>query len=155
MCLDLGPRSRRRRAPHTGFSMVSVVFILVVLAALGAALAAISQRQHLAAASDLQAARAYQAARAGLEWWAYWQSKVGGATGACMATNSIVPGGNLAGFTVTLTCTRAQGTDGGTTLTAWTVVANACNAPSSGACPATGSVDATYVERQLTWTLTE
>ena len=136
--------------------MVSVVFILVVLAALGAAMAAVSQRQHLAATSDLQAARAYQAARAGLEWWAYWQKKIGSATGgACMATNSIVPGGNLAGFTVTLTCTRAQGTDGSTTLTFWTLVANACNAPSSGACPATGSVDATYVERQLTWTLTE
>jgi MSHA biogenesis protein MshP len=133
--------------------MVSVVFILVVLAALGAALAAVSQRQHLAAASDLQAARAYQAARAGLEWWAYWQSKLGGATGACMPTNSIVPGGNLAGFTATMRCTRTQGTDGSTTLTYWTVVAIACNAPSSGACPTTGTVASTYVERQLTWTI--
>jgi MSHA biogenesis protein MshP len=139
--------------------MVSVVFILVVLAALGAALADISQRQHLAAASDLQAARAYQAARAGLEWWAYWQANAGTANGDCMATNSIVPGGTLSGFTVTLTCTRtpagypATASDGATALTFWTVVANACNAPVNGACPATSTPAATYVERQLTWTI--
>jgi MSHA biogenesis protein MshP len=139
--------------------MVSVVFILVVLAALGAALADISQRQHLAAASDLQAARAYQAARAGLEWWAYWQANAGTANGDCMSTNSIVPGGTLSGFTVTLTCTRtpagypATASDGATALTFWTVVANACNAPVNGACPATSTPAATYVERQLTWTI--
>lgn len=139
--------------------MVSVVFILVVLAALGAALAGISQRQHLAAASELQAARAYQAARAGLEWWAYWQANAGTANGDCMPTNSIVPGGTLSDFTVTLTCTRtpaaypATASDGATTLTFWTVVANACNAPANGACPATSTPAATYVERQLTWTI--
>lgn len=139
--------------------MVSVVFILVVLAALGAALADISQRQHLAAASDVQAARAYQAARAGLEWWAYWQANAGTANGDCMATNSIVPGGTLSGFTVTLTCTRtpaaypATASDGATTLTFWTVVANACNAPDNGACPASSTTVPTYVERQLTWTI--
>jgi MSHA biogenesis protein MshP len=143
------------RATHTGFSMVSVVFILVVLAALGAALASVSRQQHLAAAAELQSARAYQAARAGLEWWAYWQRNVGATTGACLPVNSLVPGGNLAGFTVTLTCTLRQGTDGGTALTYWTAVANACNAPSNGACPASGAVDATYVERQLTWTLVQ
>lgn len=139
--------------------MISVVFILVVLVALGAAMTVASQRQHMASAGDLQAARAYQAARAGLEWWAYWQANAGSANGDCMATNSIVPGGNLAGITVTLTCTRTPGTapatvsDGNTTMTFWTVVANACNAPTNGACPATGSVDATYVERQITWTI--
>lgn len=138
--------------------MVSVVFILVVLAALGAALADISQRQHLAAASDLQAARAYQAARAGLEWWAYWQANAGTANGDCMATNSIVPGGALSGFTVTLRCTRTPSTypdtasDGSSALTFWTVVANACNAPGNGTCPSTDTAAATYVERQLTWT---
>ncbi|NKI92759.1 agglutinin biogenesis protein MshP [Rhizobacter sp. SG703] len=152
-------RGAGRRTTHTGFTMVSVVFILVVLAALGAALASVSRQQHLAGAAELQSARAYQAARAGLEWWAYWQRKVGGATGACMATNSIVPGGNLAGFTVTLTCSRTPGTapdtasDGATALTFWTVVANACNAPTNGICPATDAVGETYVERQLTWTL--
>jgi len=139
--------------------MVSVVFILVVLVALGAALAATSQRQHLAAAAELQAARAYQTARAGLEWWAYWQAQVGGSTAACPATQSLVPGGNLAGFTVTLTCTRtpsaapATASDGATQMTFWTIVANACNAPSSGSCPTTGTPGATYVERQLSWTI--
>ena len=33
------------------------------------------------------------------------------------------------------------------------VVANACNAPVGGACPAVGVPAQTYVERQLTWTV--
>jgi len=126
-----------------------------VLAALGAALAGISRRQHLASASDLQAARAYQAARAGIEWAAYWQFKVGRLTPSCMPTNTIVPGGTLSGFTVTLRCTLTSGTDGVTAVTFWTMVANACNAPSGGACPATGTVSETYVEREIAWTLVE
>jgi len=32
-------------------------------------------------------------------------------------------------------------------------VANACNLPSAGACPAGGTPQPTYVERQLSWTL--
>ena len=48
--------------------MVSALFVLVVLAALGAALAKISQRQQLGSAAEIDAARAYQSARAGLEW---------------------------------------------------------------------------------------
>jgi len=152
-CLERTPCGQR------GFTMISVVFILVVLVALGAALAAISQRQHLAAAAELQAARAYQSARAGLEWWAFWQNQTGGNTAACPSAQSLVPGGNLAGFTVTVTCTRTPSTapatasDGATQMTFWTVVANACNAPSSGSCPATGTPAATYVERQLSWTI--
>jgi MSHA biogenesis protein MshP len=148
MCLE------RRR--HAGFTMVSVVFILVVLAALGAALAGISRHQHLAAAADLQAARAYQAARAGMEWAAYWQFKVGRFTPACVPTNTIVPGGTLSGFTVTLRCTlTGPVADGGTNRTFWTLVANACNAPSGGTCPATGAVGETYVEREVVWTIVE
>jgi len=46
--------------------MVSALFILVVLAVLGAALANISMRQQLGSAAEIQAARARQGARAGL-----------------------------------------------------------------------------------------
>ena len=51
--------------------MVSALFILVVLAVLGAAMATISARQQRASASELNAARAYQSARTGLEWGAF------------------------------------------------------------------------------------
>ena len=158
-CLEARRAAHAVNTPHAGFTMVSVVFILVVLAALGATLAAVSQRQHLASANALQAARAYQSARAGLEWWSYWLSANANAQSACMSTQSIVPGGTLAGFTVTLRCTRTPGTapatlsDGDSTVAFFQVVANACNAPAGGACPATVSVSETYVERELSWTL--
>ena len=48
------------RAAHTarGFTMVTTIFILVVLAALGTAIATLSVNQHLATASEVSVARA-------------------------------------------------------------------------------------------------
>jgi len=93
--------------------MISVLFILVVLAALGTALAAISTRQQLGSAMDLENARAYQSARAGLEW-AAWQvlrnPAPPAAAPACFGSNSFSPGGTLSGFVVTITCTRTPTT---------------------------------------------
>jgi len=43
--------------------------------------------------------------------------------------------------------------DGGTTLAFYKLVANACNAPSRGACRAAGTPPSTHVERQLSWTV--
>lgn len=54
-----------------GFVMPSAIFLIVILAALAAFLVSIAQTQHAASALDLQGARAYQAARAGLEWGLY------------------------------------------------------------------------------------
>ena len=154
------PRSGRgpgRRAG--GFTLVSVIFILVVLAALGAALASISTRQQMGSAAELDAARGLQAARAGLEWAAFQVLRVPAppaAAPACFSTTSFTAAG-LAGFTITVRCTRTPGTgtvsDGATDLAFFQLVANACNAPSGGACPATGTPPATYVERQLAWTV--
>lgn len=143
-----------------GFTMVSALFILVVLSLLGAALARMSQRQHLDSALDLQEAQAYQAAQAGLEW-AAWQVLRNPAPPAaapgCFGTTHFSPGGTLAGFTVTVQCSRTPATgtlaDGATTLVFYELTANACNAPTAGACPASGTPQATYVERQLSWTV--
>ena len=51
--------------------MVTAIFILVVLAALGAFVVNISTTQQLTSAQDLQGSRAYHAARAGIEWGIY------------------------------------------------------------------------------------
>lgn len=142
-----------------GFTLVSAVFILVVLAALGAALAKVSVRQHLGSAAEFEAVRAQQSARAGLEWGAFQVMRVPpppAAPPACFSATSFSAAG-LPNFTVTVNCTRtpASGTqsDGATALAFYQVVANACNAPSSGACPTAGTPSTQYVERQLTWTL--
>ena len=54
-----------------GFAIVSAIFILVVLSVLGAAMVSLSTSQHLGSAQDVQGARAYQAARSGVEWGLY------------------------------------------------------------------------------------
>ena len=54
-----------------GFVLPSAVFLLVILAALAAFLVRISTTQSITSAQDIQGARAYQAARAGIEWGLY------------------------------------------------------------------------------------
>ena len=157
------PQRERACARHRaarGFTLVSALFVLVVLAALGAALAKISQRQHLGSAAEIDAARAYQAARAGIEWAAFQMLRnpaPPAAAPACFGTTSFQPPGSLANFTVTVSCTRTPNSgsvnDGPTALVFYRLVANACNAPASGSCPAAGTPGATYAERQLTSTV--
>jgi MSHA biogenesis protein MshP len=137
-----------------------MLFILVVLAALGAALAKISQRQQLGSAAEIDAARAYQSARAGLEWGALQLLRnpaPPAAAPACFGGTSFNPPGSLSSFTVTVSCTRTPGSgtlsDGATAMVFYRLRANACNAPSGGACPTAAAPGTTYVERELTSTL--
>jgi MSHA biogenesis protein MshP len=152
-------RECRPAHPDTGFTLVSVLFILVVLAALGAAIANISMRQQLGSAAEVESARALQAARAGVEWAAFQVLRnpaPPAAAPACFSTTSFSAAG-LSDFTITVSCTRTptSGTvsDGATALAFFQLVANACSSPSGGACPNTGTPPTSYVERQLTWTV--
>ena len=141
--------------------MVTALFIIVVLAALGTALGTLSQRQHLGSALDLDSARAIQAARAGLEWGAFQVLRnpaPPAAAPACPATTTFtLASTSLSSFTITVTCTRTPGastvSDGDTALAFYTLVVSACNAPTAGSCPNTGTLQPTYVERQITWTV--
>ncbi len=142
-----------------GFTLLSLTFVLVVLTALGAALASIAVRQQLGSAAEVDAARALQAAKAGLEWGAFQVLRSPAPPAAapgCFAATSFSPAG-LDSFTVTVSCTRTPGSgtvsDGGASLVFYQLVANACNGPSSGACPASGTPGRTYAERQLSWTV--
>lgn len=145
-----------------GFAMVSALFILVVLAVLGAAVASISTRQQVGSAIELNASRAYQAARAGLEWGAFSvllpappAAPVVDTPPVCFGATNISLSGELAGFVVSVQCTlTGPVADGSTSRTFYQLQATACNAPTAGACP-TGlaTPQATYVERRLTWTI--
>lgn len=127
-----------------GFAIVAAIFILVVLAALGAFILRISSSQQIGSALDVQSARAYQAARAGIEWGAYNQLQ----SGVCAPATSFVPtAATLSGFTITVTCAATADASGGPTIYALT--STACNMPSGGACPNTASPGALYVERRL------
>ena len=54
-----------------GFVLPSAIFLLVILAALAAFLVRILTTQSTTSAQDIQGVRAYQAARAGIEWGLY------------------------------------------------------------------------------------
>ena len=62
-----------------------------------------------------------------------------------------MPAGPLAPFVVTVTCTRAQTTEAGATVSIYRLIATACNRPAAGACP--GTPGGSYVERQVTATV--
>ena len=139
-----------------GFTMVSVLVIVVVLAALGAAITKVSTRQHLGSAAEVESARAMQAARAGLEWAAFQVLRnpaPPAAAPGCFGTTSFTATG-LGSYTITVSCNRTAGTDGSTALAFYQLTANACNTPTSGNCPNTAAnPGSTYVERQLAWTV--
>jgi MSHA biogenesis protein MshP len=134
---------RNARALQQGFSLVTAIFLLVILSALGVFIVRVGSMQHMGLAYDVQGSRAYQAARAGIEWGLY-QSLQGG---ACAGTTSFVPGA-ISEYTVTVNCAATTADEVGTTVNVYALTATACNQPSAGACP--GTVGNNYVERQIT-----
>lgn len=97
-----------------GFTIVSAIFLLVVLAGLGVAIARFSSIQHISSAQDMQGSRAYHAARAGLEWGIFQvlapdvdPPAPGTATWPSMRPCPVVaPPTPIEGFTIELTCDR-------------------------------------------------
>ena len=138
------PNVRRSR----GFAIVSAIFILVVLAALGAFILAISTSQQVGSAQDVQGVHAYHAARSGLEWGMYRQLRDGSCPGAGAQASFQTPAATHASFTVTVICVATADTQGGPTL--YTVQATACNEPNVAEprCPNLAGRNL-YVERRL------
>lgn len=91
------------RAPRhqAGFALVSAIFLIVVLAALGAFMVTIGGVQHTTTSQAVLAARAYFGAKAGLEWGIHQAIP----TGICPAPASFNPAGTgLNGIRVNVTC---------------------------------------------------
>jgi len=139
---------------QTGFSIIAAIFLLVVLALLAALIASVTGMQQSSGQLDVQGVRAYQAARAGMEWAAYQVLDPNDAIpacglAACPASPQNLPAlaGSLSGFTVTVTCTQtANTTEGNRNLRVFQIVATACNQGAS--CPAAAPTS-DYVERQV------
>lgn len=138
----------RRAAKYAqGFLLPAAIFLVVILAALGAYAVNISTLQQASSAQDVQGARAYQMARAGVEWAAFQVLAPGTANlGNCPASPSSLV---MEGFTVSVSCTRSadffeQGTDH--TIAMYDIVATATF----------GTVGtAGYIERQVQVTLSK
>lgn len=61
-------RSMSTMRPERGFALVAAMFVMIVIALVVAAMSRLSVSQTESVDLSLQQARAYQAARAGLEW---------------------------------------------------------------------------------------
>ena len=113
-----------------GFSLVSAIFILVILAGLGASMVTFSTAQHSTVAMDIQSARAYQAARAGIEWGAYETLYVAAFScptlpAAASSYNITFSGSSLAGFATVVTCNSTIHTEGANTITQSVITSSA------------------------------
>lgn len=136
------------RTHARGFALPTAIFLLVVLAALGGYMVSLSRSSQISAALDIQGARASQAARAGIEW-AAWQvidpQALQPAPTPCPASpTNLVLDATLAGFAVSVECTRSLEDDGAATVAVYEITATA----SMGA---VGAQD--RVERQIRATL--
>lgn len=158
-------RARRKSA---GVAVVTAIFLLVVVAGLAVAVVSLSSSQQSASAQDVQAQRAYHAAKAGIEWAVYrgmttQQPPTPAASLGCTAqqnqvsrtvrlNNAAFPGG----FTVTvlISCDAtdvagiAQGGADDPTANHVSITSIACNQPVNNACP-NPAPGPDYVQRQL------
>jgi len=95
--------SRRTLDNERGFALVLALFVIVVLAAVGLFMVTIFGVENATPIQGLQGARAYQAARGGLEW-----GTSRALAGNCAAATNF----NLGGFAVTVTCGSQNVTEG-------------------------------------------
>jgi len=143
-----------------GFSLVAAIFLLVILSSLGAFVVTISTTQSHASALDVLGARAYQAARAGIEWGAYQQLALQRSHAPTYAVCAPEFSSNgtfgfagsaetLSGFSVTVSCTAFGDSNGGPTV--YELVSTACNQvdPGNGRCPNLSNPGSGYVERRM------
>lgn len=149
--LQLPVRAARALHPRrqAGVGLVTAIFLLVVLAGLGVASVTLFTSQQASSNLDLEGAKAYQAARAGIEWGLYQQLRharcVDGSSFGFPATSV------LGSFRVTVSCRaidELKNADGDPVMR-WRLTAVACNQPVEGACGQQAPNNPDYVQRRL------
>jgi MSHA biogenesis protein MshP len=92
-----------------GFSLVSAIFLIVVLAGLGVFAVRMNTMQQQSVTAGLRAAQAFQAARTGVAWGAY--RALNGGTCAASTTFALTEGA-ARGFSLTVQCTERTHAEG-------------------------------------------
>lgn len=133
-----------RIAAQRGFVLPTAIFLLVVLATLAVYMTKLARTSYVSSALDVHGARAYQAARAGIEWTAWQVNDPQGLqpqpTPCPASPTNLTLAGTLAAFTVTVECERNLYADGASTVAVYRVTSTA----SAGVA---GEID--YVERRI------
>ena len=124
-----------------GFSLITTLFLLVVVSAMGAYMVTLSVTQHTSGALAAQMSRALYATYSGLEWTAY---ELRSNPGACPSVPSTF---NAEGFLISLTaCTRSLIVEAGDSYALYEVTVEASQGTFG---------DPSFVSRSLRATLSE
>lgn len=110
-----GAQGHRQR----GATLVVAVFLLVVLAGLGAVAVRLTLMQQQTVNSALLAAQAFHAARSGIAWGAH--RALNG--GWCATTTLALTEGGAAGFSVDVSCAQSTHVEGGVTIDVFVIEA--------------------------------
>ena len=134
-----------------GVGLITAIFLLVVIAGLAVAMVTVYTAQQASSTLDVQGARAYQAARAGIAWGLFRQRIQDPCETATFAMDAST---SLREFTVTVTCTKLEGPANGggdaDALDRWRIRSVACNVPLAGVCKDGDGVNTPdYVQRVM------
>lgn len=124
----------KSRARQRGVSVITAVFLLLLMAMLAAAMVSIVSTSHVNMAADIGGSRAYQAARGGVEWGMYqleYQLETGVPSASlpnCVNGTPAIPE-----HSVQVNCSRSTYTEAGRNIGIYRIVsvatANAARAP--------------------------
>jgi len=125
---NVRPKSRLQRAPRqTGFALVAAMFVMIIIALVVLAMMRLAGNQHGTNSLAIQQARAYQAARAGLDWGIAQAAPPVGAP-SCAANVAVdLAGSNLSEFVVAVTCNVSNYSENGTAVNIYRLTATAQN----------------------------
>ncbi len=126
--------------PSHGFSLPTAIFLLVILALLGAFMVSLSTTQSITSAQDVQGSRTYRAARSGVEW-ALYSLKPPATT--CPAASTAL---TIDGLSVTVACSVAAHDEGGTTHYVFLVTSTATGGGAIGTLGHVERMVSTYIE---------
>jgi MSHA biogenesis protein MshP len=101
-----GPQSQQ------GFSLIAAIFLLVVLAGLGAYAVRLNTLQQQSVTAALRSAQAFEAARTGAAWGAFRAVNLG----LCGAASLTLTEGAATGFRVSVQCRQSSHVEGTTAV---------------------------------------
>lgn len=106
------------KQPQSGIALVAALFLIVVVASLGAFAVRIGAGQQQTVNLALLGGRALAAANSGVEWAA---NQALGAAPVCANGTLTLTEGALNGFTVTVTCSATAHSEGTTMVNIYTI----------------------------------
>lgn len=110
-------RQARNSKQQCGASLVTAIFLIVVLATLGTFAVRLAVVQQQTTSAAIRATQAMLAAQSGIDWAAHRALNSGSCTPATLALTEA--GAN--GFSVSVTCTQSTHTEAGATINVFSI----------------------------------